>query len=207
MIKPDIGKLPKSFVDRIPLVMYIPPPPDASPIEGPIQIPPSIYSYPPKSPVKGTEITAKTRFRFIKFKKFSSKSDKMSTDGTTDSLKQEKSKKPGSWEDNWDTEGYPYVVLDDNRAACAICLLDFEEPTRLHPVGEEQLKVVGSEPKGGSAEVEVISEEERESNELRLADVGEGAQPLRLLKCGHVFHVRPWPFLYPFLALTTSQKS
>ncbi|KAJ3896281.1 hypothetical protein GG344DRAFT_36893 [Lentinula edodes] len=195
MIKPDIGKLPKSFVDRIPLVMYIPPPPDASPMEGPIQIPPSIYSYPPKSPVKGTEISAKRRFRFIKFRKFSSKSNKMSTDGTTDSSKQEKSTKPGSWEDNWDTEGYPYVVLDDNRAACAICLLDFEEPTRLHPVGEEQSKVVESEANGGSAEVEVISEEERESNELRLADVGEGAQPLRLLKCGHVFHktcLDPW---------------
>ncbi|KAJ3815890.1 hypothetical protein F5876DRAFT_85516 [Lentinula aff. lateritia] len=195
MIKPDIGKLPKSFVDRIPLVMYIPPPPDASPMEGPIQTPPSIYSYPPKSPIKGTKTSAKTRFRFIKFRKFSSKSDKMSTDGSTDSSKQEKSTKPGSWEDNWDTEGYPYVVLDDNRAACAICLLDFEEPTRIHPVGEEQSKVVETEPKGGSVEVEIISEEERESNELRLTDVGEGAQPLRLLKCGHVFHktcLDPW---------------
>jgi hypothetical protein len=26
---------------------------------------------------------------------------------------------------------------------------------------------------------------------LRLQDAGEGAQPLRLLKCGHVFHVSP----------------
>jgi hypothetical protein len=28
---------------------------------------------------------------------------------------------------------------------------------------------------------------------LRLEDAGEGVQPLRLLECGHVFHVRHGP--------------
>ncbi|KAJ3799185.1 hypothetical protein GGU11DRAFT_679995 [Lentinula aff. detonsa] len=195
MIKPDIDKLPKSSVDRIPLVMYIPPPPDAPLSEGPIQIPASVYSYPPNSPVKGTHMPAKKLFRFIRFKKFSSKSAKASSDGATDSSKPEKSTEPGPWEDSWDTEGYPYVVLDDNRAACAICLLDFEEPKRLHPAAEQQAKAAVSEPKAGETTVEVVAEEERENDELRLTNAGEGAQPLRLLKCGHVFHktcLDPW---------------
>ncbi len=37
---------------------------------------------------------------------------------------------------------------------------------------------------------------------LRLQDAGQGAQPLRLLKCGHVFHVSlslPCLFVYPML--------
>jgi len=39
-----------------------------------------------------------------------------------------------------------------------------------------------------------IEEEDRET-ELKLEDAGEGAQPLRLLACGHVFHktcLDPW---------------
>ncbi|KAJ4483421.1 hypothetical protein J3R30DRAFT_3284694 [Lentinula aciculospora] len=195
MIKPEIGKLPKNLVERIPLVMYIPPPPDALPTEGPIQIPANIYSYPPKSPLKGINTPAKKRFKFIKIRKSSPKPDKTPTDCATDNSKQRISIEHGSWENNWDTEGYPHVVLDDNRAACAICLLDFEEPKRLHPVGGRRTKAVTSEPKGGEVTVEVISEEERENDELRLADAGEGAQPLRLLRCGHVFHktcLDPW---------------
>ena len=35
--------------------------------------------------------------------------------------------------------------------------------------------------------MEEVTEEERDA--LKLNDAGEGAQPLRLLSCGHVFHV------------------
>lgn len=175
------------MVDKIPLVYYIPPPPDAPPTEGPIQIPETVYSYPPKPPAKVTDTPAKKRFKFMKFKKSPSNSEKNSTDASTtkDSSKTDKS---GSWEDNWDTEGYPSVVLGDNRAACAICLLDFEEPKRLHPVPETE-EVKAKAPEVTSQAVEVISEEAREDDQLRLTDAGEGAQPLRLLRCGHVFHV------------------
>ncbi|GAW01556.1 c3hc4 type (ring finger) zinc finger containing protein [Lentinula edodes] len=188
MIKPDIGKLPKNLVDRIPLVVYIPTPPDASPTEGPIQMPTNIYSYSPKSPVRGTEIPAKKCFRFIKFHQFSSKFNKTTNDGPTGILKQANLTESGFLEDSWDTGGYPHVVLDDNRAACAICLLDFEEPKRLHIMGEEQSK-------GGQGKAGVISEKKYENDELKSADVNEGAQLLRLLRCGHVFHktcLDPW---------------
>ncbi|KAJ3857686.1 hypothetical protein EV368DRAFT_29857 [Lentinula lateritia] len=184
IIKPDIEKLPKNLVDRIPLVVYIPTAPNAYPTEGPIQMPLSIYSYSPKSPVKGTEIPAKKCFRFIKFHQFSPKFNNTTNDGPTGILKQTKLIESGFLEDSWDTESYPYVVLDDNRAACAICLLDFEEPKRLHIVGE-----------GGQGRAELISEEKYENDELRLADGDEGAQLLRLLGCGHVFHkscLDPW---------------
>lgn len=39
-------------------------------------------------------------------------------------------------------------------------------------------------------EVQVGEVTEEERQQLRLDDAGEGAVPLRLLKCGHVFHVR-----------------
>ncbi|KAJ3866591.1 hypothetical protein EV359DRAFT_36342 [Lentinula novae-zelandiae] len=188
MIKADIGKLPKNLVDRIPLVVYIPTPPNASPTEEPKQIPTSIYSYSPKSPVEGMEISAKKCFRFIKLHQFSSKFNKTTNDGPTGILKQVNLTESGFWEESWDTGGYPHIVLDDNRAACAICLLDFEEPKRLHVVAEEQSK-------GGQVTVEVISEEKYENDELRSVDVREGAQLLRLLGCGHVFHkicLDPW---------------
>ncbi|KAJ3746947.1 hypothetical protein EV360DRAFT_97791 [Lentinula raphanica] len=198
IIKPDIHKLSKGLVDRIPLVMYIPPPPNAPPSEKPIQIPADVYSYPPKSPVKA-DTPVKKRFRFIRFKKLSSKHDKASPGVPVDSPQSKKLTEPRSWEEGWDTEGYPYVVLEDNRAACAICLLDFEEPKRLHPVGEQQTNVAvpdrKDEPKPRDVTVEVVAEEERENTIPRLTDAGEGAQPLRLLKCGHVFHktcLDPW---------------
>ncbi|KAF5393329.1 hypothetical protein D9757_000585 [Collybiopsis confluens] len=197
MIKPDIGKLPKNLVDQIPLVIYIPPPPDAAPTEGPIKIPESVYSYPPKMVAKQPD---RKRFKFIKFKKLSKPGRNSSNNEK--SVERHKSIGPVPWEDNWDTEGYPFVVLDNNRAACAICLLDFEEPKRLHPAPETQTKEAAApvepKPKEGDAAsqaVEVISEEERGDNLLRLADAGEGAQPLRLLTCGHVFHVR-FPFSF-----------
>ncbi|KIK67425.1 hypothetical protein GYMLUDRAFT_156896 [Collybiopsis luxurians FD-317 M1] len=205
MIKPEIGKLPKNLVDRIPLVMYIPPPPDAPPIEA-IQIPESAYSYPPKLSVKNSETPARKRFKFIKFRKSSKSEKKPAADVPSENngpVRPEKSGEPVSWEDNWDTEGYPFVVLDDNRAACAICLLDFEEPKRLHPAPETQAKEIATASSKAVAQematqtqtVEVISEEERGDDLLRLADAGEGAQPLRLLRCGHVFHktcLDPW---------------
>jgi hypothetical protein len=105
---------------------------------------------------------------------------------------------------------YPFVQLDGHRASCAICLLDFQEPKR---VSEGALKTVEDKtdseahahreenevPTAGENEEEV--EEEGDVTEqatspyslngdnLRLQDAGQGAQPLRLLKCGHVFHV------------------
>ncbi|KAF8268382.1 hypothetical protein EI94DRAFT_1179879 [Lactarius quietus] len=45
---PDIGQLPRSIVNKIPLMFYIPPPPDQP--SKPVTIPSNWHSYPPKSP-------------------------------------------------------------------------------------------------------------------------------------------------------------
>jgi hypothetical protein len=93
------------------------------------------------------------------------------------------------WEDNWERGEYPFVQLEGNRAACAICLMDFEEPKRIKVVGvnEETKEIPSIARKPEEDETFMVTEEER----LKLKDAGEGAQPLRLLACGHVFHVRP----------------
>jgi hypothetical protein len=111
MIKPEIGKLPKSVVDRIPLVMYIPPPPGAS-SDTPIKIPEAAYTYPPEP----------RRFKFLRYK------GKMHVDASKETKQGKKSSMtdPETWEDHWEQDGYPFVILESNRAACAICLLDFE---------------------------------------------------------------------------------
>jgi hypothetical protein len=86
--------------------------------------------------------------------------------------------------------------LEGNRAACAICLLDFAEPKRI--AGGVGVKDDNKNAQS-DAEAEVKAEqdittidvvEEDRCGALKLADAGEGPQPLRLLQCGHVFHVR-----------------
>ncbi|KAF9237531.1 hypothetical protein BU15DRAFT_48599 [Melanogaster broomeanus] len=195
-IKPEIGKLPRAIVDRIPLVIYIPPPPDAS---TPISLPKPVHSYPPKPP------TSLPRKRFAFFRSKSSKQDKAgdtATSGTRmKSPTAEEKRVLETWEDNWEQCEYPFVRLEGNRAACAICLMDFEEPRRLSAVPKQEpmsegLPIAASPNRAEEVEIPVerITEEERESLP-RLEDAGEGAQPLRLLACGHVFHktcIDPW---------------
>ena len=189
-IKPEIGKLPKSVVDRIPLVIYIPHPPDDA--GSPISLPKPVHSYPPKPPTNGRT----KRFAFLPHR--------VKKGGTSDTQVGDKRAKPSkpvdnsgeteSWEDSWEQCDYPFVRLDGNRAACAICLMDFEEPSKRSTVPDRKAAADRQHnPPQPMQEVEIpverITEEERD--ELpRLQDAGEGPQPLRLLACGHVFHVR-----------------
>jgi hypothetical protein len=198
MIKPEVGKLPKSFVDRIPLVVYIPPPPDEP--AGMPKIPEAIYTYPPKTSTP----LPKRRFAFLK--KIKGKKARNGVNKGDDSNKSEKSAKkasgePQSWEEHWEQGEYPFVRLEGNRAACAICLMDFEEPKRVAgmPIDgksdQEDMPAAHAQSVSEGPVQEIpIQEEDREA-ELRLEDAGEGAQPLRLLACGHVFHktcLDPW---------------
>lgn len=106
---------------------------------------------------------------------------------------------------------YPFVQLDSHRASCAICLLDFQEPRRVSsgPAGsdvpkspvENQATEAPETPEGeGEREGDITEQATTPTTPatpasptgdlaLRLQDAGQGAQPLRLLKCGHVFHV------------------
>lgn len=100
-----------------------------------------------------------------------------------------------TWEDNWEPGEYPFVRLEGNRAVCAICLLDFEEPQRTGESTEAEKKSESvaagpdSAPAQAVQEVRVDEVTQEDRNRLHLDDAGEGAQPLRLLPCGHVFHV------------------
>ncbi|KAF5385866.1 hypothetical protein D9615_002553 [Tricholomella constricta] len=228
MIKPEIGKLPKAIVDRIPLVMYIPPPPEIPPPEK-LAVPEPAHGYPPR-PTAPAPIT-KSRFRFIR--RFSSFQNKKGDNNTPDAPvgpgNEKDVEKDGggsqTWEAHWEQGEYPLVVLEGNRAACAICLMDFEEPKRKRGTSDTAAAVTAatatatpaatataSSPDAGPSKLEeegasrpvqspaisivpvqsATAEQQGENDdELHLADAGEGAQPLRLLACGHVFHVSP----------------
>ena len=167
-IKPEIGKLSKAAVEKIPLVLYIPAPEDQE--SSTITKPPPAHTYPPTSPKPKQP---KRRFFFLRKKK-------SGEPGSKEKGKAQGDSGSGSgWEDNWEKGEYPFVRLEGNRAACAICLMDFDEPKR---VGGNSGKDVGAEAKGAK-------DEAPQRDELRLEDAGEGPQPLRLLACGHVFHV------------------
>ena len=180
MINPEIGKLPKTTVDRIPLVIYIPPPPEGvkSALGG---IP---HSYPPKP-------TNSPQPRFKLLRRFRKKNTPQDTpdgkdDRTTDT--------EGSmlWEANWELGEYPFVTLEGSRAACAICLMDFEEPKRKEVTGEGSSSPRRMEHTSSTIDDMVnsnISSGEKDQEKLKLVDAGDDAQPLRLLPCSHVFHV------------------
>ena len=175
-IRPDINKLPKELVDLIPLVVFIPPPPD-EPVTSPITMPTPTLSYPPK-PKAPPQPKKKPRFRFLRLKQ------KPAAKGNGDAEKDvdDDDSEPQTWEDRWEKSDYPFVRLEENRATCAVCMEDFVEPHRRgNAKGTSKSTGVGSEPPS-SPVVENASA-------IRLEDAGEGAQPLRLLVCGHVFHV------------------
>ncbi|KAJ3570364.1 hypothetical protein NP233_g4454 [Leucocoprinus birnbaumii] len=237
VIKPDIEKIPKALVDKIPLVMYIPPPPEGSEFKS---TSPKIITHPHTYPPAGIAkpvTKPKPRFRFLKPKTKSKDIPIISDNLPADVEKSPGSGQPLTWSDYWEDSEYPFVVLEGNRAACAICLLDFEEPKRKpgleHPLGSE--KETGSDPTvtkptpvestvtedDGDSKNDKPAQDEKKSKKsstdqpveevrtsttgitlearsagpsaLQLEDAGEEAQPLRLLTCGHVFHVENMP--------------
>jgi len=205
MIKPEIGKLPKSVVDCIPLVIYIPPPPDGL-FKDTLAVPEPAHAYPPKSPALSVPESRK-RFRFIRKLSSHAKNKSSAHPGAAEDV--EKAAEPQTWEEHWEKGEYPFVVLQGNRAACAICLMDFEEPKRMSRTTTTTMASASlgvdsnSESENTCALEPVISVTQHDDggDELKLADAGEGVQPLRLLECGHVFHVRN-DFSSPHVSVT-----
>ncbi|KAH9848852.1 hypothetical protein C2E23DRAFT_409922 [Lenzites betulinus] len=93
-------------------------------------------------------------------------------------------------------QGLPYVVLQDNLAACSICCSDFEAP----PASIVPPAVATSEDGGEAHELSVAVRPGYRVGELEVripvepslvnAGAADGAErtPLRLLGCGHAFH-------------------
>ena len=184
-IKHEIGKLSKATVDKIPLVVYIPAPPsDSSDPKADIHQMPHVY--PPKLQKRPM------RFKFLhRVKVFGSKAKK-----ATSNAKDDIEGQSDSWADKWEETEHPFVTLEGNRAACAICLMDYEEPKRKSGAGgEDETDDVKAptdieEGTSGASAAEPVAQEAHLSD-LKLSDAGQGSQPLRLLGCGHVFHVSP----------------
>lgn len=204
-IKPDIDKLAKSVVDQIPLVLYIPPPPGES--ADPITVPPAAHSYPPTNPPSSSSVP-KRRFAFFQRKKSKASASKGESSDPKAQADKEKDVEAAidadddedvPWDEMWEKGDYPFVRLEGNRAVCAICLMDFEEPRRIRGKkaaaaadatnGEASSASAGAPGAEATQEIQVEAVTEEERDNLKLTDAGEGAQPLRLLMCGHVFHV------------------
>jgi hypothetical protein len=183
-ITPPVGKLSRNTVERIPLVMYIPAPPENEgnePEDG-VQSPPAAHVYPPQTgPAK-----KKRRFRFALLRRRKPKKDAAAGMGKH----ADDDTEPATWEENWLSTELPFVRLASNRASCAICLMDFAEPPRAKGSKLPLPGAATSEPGEvavGSGEPET---EHRVQGEVDASmDVSEEAEPLRLLPCGHAFHV------------------
>ncbi|KAI0658834.1 hypothetical protein C8Q70DRAFT_164442 [Cubamyces menziesii] len=115
------GGLTQAEIDRIPLVIYIPPPPDDG-LASPISPSDDTNPHSPTSPRTRRRI----RMRFIFFSvRRSSNNDVEQGAAPADAN--------AAWEANWQPTAYRFVRLLDNQARCAICLTDFKAPRRVDP--------------------------------------------------------------------------
>ncbi|KAI9442227.1 hypothetical protein H4582DRAFT_2109891 [Lactarius indigo] len=190
---PDIGQVPRSVVDKLPLVLYIPPPPDQPP--KPVSFPSNLHTYPPKSP------DPPRRFAFFR-RRGSSPGDNwergeypfVQLDGHRAScaiclLDFQEPKRVGgvgvskTVEDKTDSEAQAAAENGAEAAAAENEAIDGQDE-------EDEVEEVG-----GDVTEQTTTPVSLNGDNLRLQDAGQGAQPLRLLKCGHVFHktcVDPW---------------
>ncbi|KAI0332587.1 hypothetical protein GY45DRAFT_457694 [Cubamyces sp. BRFM 1775] len=181
--------LTQAEIDRIPLVIYIPPPPDdglASPTT------PSDDSH-LHSPA-GPRTRRKKRIRFIFFLPGRRSANDDLEQGATSADAN------AAWEANWQRTPYRFVRLLDNQARCAICLTDFEAPRRVDapapqdPASGETHEMTPARAglAAGSVEYSVPTESPHPTDAAVIQRVesgqDDGPQPLRLLSCGHAFH-------------------
>jgi hypothetical protein len=199
-IRPEIGKLPKETVARIPLVLYIPHPDSAWISKSQTE---AKHSYPPKemsftASRLDNDLQSRQRPKWLSFRTHSAK------------------KQVDEWEAQWvagtsafndviiflTSSGiHPFVRLTGSRATCSVCLEEFQEPQRRSVEmnrkngdmkSETAAKVSGDEGTTRISSLTWLSKLRSPhvaEDRLKLKSAGDGAQPLRLLACGHVFHV------------------
>ncbi|KAF8305958.1 hypothetical protein DL93DRAFT_2172321 [Clavulina sp. PMI_390] len=122
---------------------------------------------------------------------------------------EEEDEDEGEWEDRYEKSplGLPFVRLENNRATCAICLMDFDEPPRRSVAKVDPPAATSSagtsakgkgKGKGKAADTKPSAAKKVEEEPALVLTGGSGdgePEPLRLLGCGHVFHkscLDPW---------------
>ncbi|KAI9068571.1 hypothetical protein FKP32DRAFT_1587546 [Trametes sanguinea] len=203
--KPVIGKLSQAEVDRIPLVLYIPPPPGEEVIS-PVSPPPKAHTRFPSLTKPAPHATTKRKKRFILFKpKGHQVADDVPVDGG-DLNVSSALEYVDPWDASFEPAPYPLVRLPENKATCMICLCEFEAPRK---VGGAPADVEAGEahemtpvrPSPGQdqniEEVQVEAPRPADAATVHLANEegGDAPQPLRLLSCGHAYHkecIDPW---------------
>ena len=217
-ISPDTPKMSQRLVDKIPLVLYIPAPEPANSQSSPSdentrrrgdssshtakpESDAQQHTYPPATvqnsageieesirpvpvtesppisavPLPPTQSTkARGSFAFLRRHRRSRRgASSISASGAL-SDDSEPPLKEDTWEDLWEKSRLPFIRLEGNRAACAICLMDFDEPPRKKKAGE-----------GGAPASPPVANDGSTANE----ELPSEPEPLRLLECGHCFHV------------------
>ncbi|KAI0636459.1 hypothetical protein C8Q77DRAFT_502872 [Trametes polyzona] len=191
--------LTQAEVDTIPLVYYIPAPPDSTPVSPTSPVSPSNPSK--RSPVSPKSLRSPTKLlkkahRFVFFRPRTATDDDDVESGTAKSgVGVVGAERPP--EANWSTASLPYVRLEENHARCSICIEDFRAPPKLtSPALSPPEVACAADGAGEVYEMGPVANERASLVEVRVvdssADGGEDERstltPLRLLGCGHAFH-------------------
>ncbi|OSD08299.1 hypothetical protein PYCCODRAFT_1379783 [Trametes coccinea BRFM310] len=203
--KPAIGKLSQAEVDRIPLVLYIPPPPGEE-VTSPVSPPPKAHSRFPSLTKPAPHATPKRKKRFIHFKpKRVQDGDGIPVDGGDLNVSSALDY-VDPWDASFEPAPYPLVRLPENKATCMICLCEFEAPRKVGGApadaeGGEAHEMTPVRPSSDRdqniEEVQVEAPRPADAATVHLANEegGDAPQPLRLLSCGHAYHkecIDPW---------------
>lgn len=177
-IRPEIPRLEPKWVDGIPLVVYDPPldseAEDDNDDKNGAQDASTTSA--PESTFPTSLSRRVRRFYFFAQKNKLKKVEPPPNTGTSTQVSNE--------DPRFEPVEFPFVVLERNRATCPICLTDFIEPKRkggANPAPpRDSISALGHDPR--------LAADSTDSN-------GTPGVPLRMLACGHVFHVRPLPCL------------
>ncbi|KAG8963060.1 hypothetical protein FRC05_004942 [Tulasnella sp. 425] len=223
IVRAEIPKIEQSLIDKIPLVVFIPP------IEAEIKgVEEQGTATEPRDPSgsqaaagaaaskpMASQSSASRTPRFAWFRRHPGKGK-----APPQSTMWSDAKLVPDGDPRFEKADHPFVVLESNRASCPICLTEFVEPKRKEgvppapprpktpeptaaavegpsssPVEEGVEREAGDGDAPPSKEKKPIEEDAVQTAPEAEEEAGTPGEALRLLACGHVFHIHcldPW---------------